>query len=477
MNIIKFKENIRRPGMLLCIGVVLVSSFLFLFRLGSEAIIDYDEGIYAQVIDRTVESGDLLTLKMDKPWFEKPPLYMWAAMVSEKLFSSSEFSLRLPSALAGILTVIVTMLIAYEITGNLLIAALAGAILSLTGGFVEAGRQLRLDVPVTLAVVFSFYSFLKGQRRPWWYVGVGIGMGIGFMTKSVIGLLALPLIFFWAVIRKEFSWLKNKFLWIGIVLMLVIILPWHIYETIYFGSQLWDYFLHQILGRLGTNVTGGTVSNMMYARYLLTVATPWIIIFIIASVQVFRNRKSNPTSLAFFSIILAIFLIATTFFLAKGKLAYYLVPVFPLIALVCSYAIYLWYELCKEKHRVAFLAGLVIVLFVGLGETVYVGFHFQKDFAGNRIISSDEKEIGLYLLANPTPKEVFTYAYTYWDTIRYYSKGRPLQAIKKEDVIIRPFFLIISTHTRATHAFPSELERRLTTIYSGQSTTLLRFEP
>ena len=168
----------RKYGLILCLLVIILSIFLFTFKLGSDAIIDYDEGIYAQVTFQTIKSDDLLTLKIDKPWFEKPPLYLWTVIASEKIFSSSEFSVRLPSAIAGILTVILVMLIMYEITTNLYVSSLGGLILTLTPTFVEAGRQLRFDVPVTLAIVLSIYSFIKARKNPWWYIGIGVGIGV-----------------------------------------------------------------------------------------------------------------------------------------------------------------------------------------------------------------------------------------------------------------------------------------------------------
>ena len=39
-----------------------VIAFLFLFRLGSQAFIDYDEATYAQVVKETVASGQFLPL-------------------------------------------------------------------------------------------------------------------------------------------------------------------------------------------------------------------------------------------------------------------------------------------------------------------------------------------------------------------------------------------------------------------------------
>jgi 4-amino-4-deoxy-L-arabinose transferase-like glycosyltransferase len=131
-----------------CIGVIIASLALFFFQLGAKPFWDYDEAIYANVVHDTLQSGDFLTPHFgDGPWFEKPPLSFWLSIEINKVFHNPEFSYRLTAAMAGILSVIMVMLIAYEISGDLFIAAIAGLILLTTGTFLEAGREFRLDIP------------------------------------------------------------------------------------------------------------------------------------------------------------------------------------------------------------------------------------------------------------------------------------------------------------------------------------------
>lgn len=172
-------------GLLVC-----VSSLLLLFRLGSFPLADYDEAIYAQVISDTKNAGDFLTLHTaDGLWFQKPPLYFWLAMGTEKVFGPNEFALRFPSAILGIVAIILTCLIAFELSGNAYIVFIAGTVLLTTGSFLDAARQLRLDIPVTAAILFALYSFVRARKNPKWYLGVAVGVSIGILFKSVIGIL------------------------------------------------------------------------------------------------------------------------------------------------------------------------------------------------------------------------------------------------------------------------------------------------
>jgi 4-amino-4-deoxy-L-arabinose transferase-like glycosyltransferase len=84
----------------LVIGVCLFSG------LNALGLVGPDEPRYAAIARAMAETRDWVTPRLwGTPWFEKPILYYWAAATSIRLFGVSEFSLRLPSALAGLLAV------------------------------------------------------------------------------------------------------------------------------------------------------------------------------------------------------------------------------------------------------------------------------------------------------------------------------------------------------------------------------------
>ncbi len=161
--------------------IVVAASALFLFNLGQGAFRDYDEALYAEVIHDTEASGNPFTLQyFGSPWINnKPPLYFWSAMIAEKVIPHKELAYRVPSALAAILSIVLVMLIAYEVSRKYAVASMAGMILMTSPMFLYAARQLRLDVPVTFAILLSVYSFVRGLRDERWYVGIGVGIGIG----------------------------------------------------------------------------------------------------------------------------------------------------------------------------------------------------------------------------------------------------------------------------------------------------------
>src|SRR5260221_13388852 len=66
-----------------------------------------DEGRYAEIAREMAVSGDWVTPRLnDLKYFEKPPLQYWIGAAAFNAFGVSEWTARLPSAVAGVLAVI-----------------------------------------------------------------------------------------------------------------------------------------------------------------------------------------------------------------------------------------------------------------------------------------------------------------------------------------------------------------------------------
>ncbi len=458
--------------------IVILASLLFLFNLGQGAFRDYDEALYAEVIHDTEVSGDPFTLQyFGAPWINnKPPLYFWSAMVAEKVIPTKELAYRLPSAISGILCIILVMLIAYELSQSYAVASMAGAILMASPMFLYAARQLRLDVPVTSAILFSGYSFIRGLRDERWYAGIGIGIAIGLMTKNVIGLFPIGFIVIWCVIHRGVPFLKSMYFWLGIAAMLLIALPWHIYETAIFGPSFLDlYFLNHTANGLGTDLLGnsGHLSNWVkYFSILLTWAQPWPLISVLCLPILWRmytkgeSIKNTLIFLLFPIGILSFFLIAST------KQSYYLTPIYPFIAIfIALMAHWLFKKSAARGLSRIGIVGIGALLFIGaFANTIYVGYNYA-DY--EQLIANEERDLGSFLNANQNPPLVYTYYWDYWDTIRYYGGGRALQQMRDGQPINNSFFLVV--HSGYTFHFPPWFTARLTTVYKGLAMTVYKF--
>jgi 4-amino-4-deoxy-L-arabinose transferase-like glycosyltransferase len=472
--------SLNRPLMVSLICLVVFSSFLFLFNLGEAALWDYDEAAYAKVVFDTKVHNDFLSLHLgDRIYFDKPPLYFWLATASQSIFGHNEFSLRLPSAVSGVIAIVLTFLIALHIRRNWLIAALSGTILLTTGIFLETGRQVRLDVPVTASILFSFYCFLRGQKDSRWLIGMGAGLAIGVLIKSVIGLMAIPAIITWTLVHRDFRWLKEENFWYGVGAFFLVLLPWHIYEAMKYGEAFWrDYLFAQVIKRFGSNVNGGVSSNWDYFKYAFLYAFPWAVTFLSGLVWLGRKKErtkvENKPMLALGMTVLFIFIV---FLFAKTKIFYYLLPIFPFLAIFSALFIESFFKQVKTEHKRILIGLVALLLLIGLLNVIYVGYNLSPGFKDNQLIANDERAIGLILKKELFPSRVMAFDYYYWDTIKYYSKGRQIELLKSGGEISGPFFMVIDRYTVETTKFPEEISKLLTVKYKGPAVSLLLFKP
>src|SRR5262249_49741867 len=128
-------------------------------------------------------------------FFDKPPLALWEAAVSFRIFGVSEFSARLPVAISATLLVLLTWWFGARMLSPRA-GLLAGAILALSPIFIGTARQVTMDIHQSLwiaAAMVAFYLAYTGGGRQSrnWYLAFWAACGLAFMAKSVPGLLPI----------------------------------------------------------------------------------------------------------------------------------------------------------------------------------------------------------------------------------------------------------------------------------------------
>lgn len=454
--------------------------FLFFFRLGYFPFLDYDEATYALVSYESFQSGDFLSFtSRGEPWVDKPPLYFWLAAASSKIFGFNEFALRFPSAFLGMLSVLLVWLITLRLSDNHWTALVAAAILLLNGEFIFAARQMRLDVPVTAAILFSLYSFIRGWENPRWYLGFGVGLALGVLLKSTIGLLAIPIIFIFSIIYWRWDWLKNWYWWFGLVLSAILFIPWHIYEAAQVPGFLKKYLTHITISRF-TRSTGGF---WYYPKFLLEFVQPWISVFAIAGLWYWlkglllfqKNKLAVASSIS--TILIFIF-----FSLVSTKLFYYLEPMHPFTAIFIAVATADFFSILRtETVKRKWIIVLSILFLIGLGNTLWQVFRISGGRGEEYALAKEEKALGLYLNSQQISNKVYTSNFYNYETIYYYShgknnKGAILQIIPFREISTESFFLVIPNEVFKMYELDASLKARARPVYIGEILTMFEVQ-
>ncbi|MSU56366.1 MAG: phospholipid carrier-dependent glycosyltransferase [Candidatus Taylorbacteria bacterium] len=454
-----------------------LGAFLMLFRLEAFPLRDYDEATYGSIVRESLERQELTPLTLrGKPWFLKPPLYFSVAYESAKLFGFSEWSLRLPSALFGIFSLLLTYLIALSLTKHRLASVLAVLVLVCNGAFIEAARQVRFETALVFFLLLGVYSFLRGRERPIFLFCIGLSGGAIILTKSLAVILLFPAIGILTLLLWRFSYLKRMWFWLGLIGGFLILVPWHLFMHRAFGGDFWNtYIMDEALHRVTSTIIGKGVTTFTYLKHLLRFAEPWFlfaIALVLYNIKPFWQRpreffSAHRGAFASLCIASAIFLL---FALAQTKLFYYLVPLYPFLAITIGYTLALLITQAKSAlERNAGLFGTMILLCIGLASSVYFGFHIDDSLGVNRV-AQEEQALGLVLALVPRDTPVYAYNHLYWETIEFYSYGHKVEVLPKPEERAGAYTLILPSAFQAS--IPGLVTGELKVLYQGPELSL-----
>ena len=190
-----------------------VTAALTLPNLGAASLWDVDEGVNAEAAREMREAGTWVIPTFN---FElrtaKPVMLYWLQRTSYAAFGVGEWSARLPSALAGWLTVLLTYELARRMFGRPT-GVLAGLVLASAVEFCVLAHAATPDATLLLFTVLTYFAFWVGHEngRRWWWVPTAAACGLAALTKGPVGValpgLVLLLYFAW---NRELSRLLDR---------------------------------------------------------------------------------------------------------------------------------------------------------------------------------------------------------------------------------------------------------------------------
>ena len=147
---------------------------------------------------------------------DKPPVFLWADAISVRIFSFSSVSLLIPSAVAGVASVVLLWLIIRRYFG-LLAATLASLVLTSTPISVAVDRANVAEPFYILALIGAVGAVLLSiERRHWWiWIALaGVLVGVAFNTKMLAAWIPGPSLALAVVVGVERSWRSSWRKWL-----------------------------------------------------------------------------------------------------------------------------------------------------------------------------------------------------------------------------------------------------------------------
>lgn len=202
----------KRRALLISILIAIASALLLIPGIGSARLFDWDEINFAESAREMLVTGDWFNVRINfEPFWEKPPLFIWAQALSMKLFGVGEFAARFPNAIIGIITLLLLFNIGRRVEDE------------------RFGLMWTLMYGVSM---LPFFYFKSGIIDPWFNLFIFLGifffsryaetpgprpaalsamfLGLAVMTKGPVGFLIFALTFaVWIAVRRfrfTFRW-------------------------------------------------------------------------------------------------------------------------------------------------------------------------------------------------------------------------------------------------------------------------------
>lgn len=378
-----------RPlGLVVLAAIVLAGCIL---NLGAAPLFDEDEGAYATVSREMVTRGNWLVPQLeDRPFFHKPPMIYWTQAASITLLGSTEFAVRLPSALASMAWALVVFILARQMATPqvawlsvfFLITALQTSLITRAA---IADALLNLFITLSLAAVYWFYRY----RQKKFILLVYAAMGLGFLTKGPIA-VAIPVVVttLFLLGRKQYAvWRQLAFHPWGWLLIAAITLPWY-------GALYWAYgsdFLREIFWvhnweRFHAPMEGHSGPFYYYLPVILVGLLPYTALLIKAAgnVRSHWQTESGQFLMIWFGFVLLLFSFAGT------KLHHYVIYGYvPLLILMAQHVPHLQRPFWLVLPLIVFLIAIIVLPLVVPAVMPYI----QDEFA-QIVIASARPEFG-----------------------------------------------------------------------------------
>jgi hypothetical protein len=178
------------------------------------------------------------------------------------------------------------------------------------------------------------------------------------MTKSAAVAPVFVTLVVLVVVRRDLFGIISKQFFLGLGLFVLIVAPWHIYMISRFGTGFVDQYLgRHVLERSMSSLEDNHESVFYYPILLVKWAFPWILIVPLGYWFAFRQKTLNVFH--YFALVLFLF-----YTLVQTKLAHYMEPIYPALAIVAAVPIYQWIRSWRMARVLQ--AGVAMALLAGL---------------------------------------------------------------------------------------------------------------
>ena len=382
------KDFFERAGHLKLILILVMFGYFFLmFGNGIISMTHPDEVFYIQSAREMVDNNKWFTpMIFDGVQFEKPFIGFALFTFGVKYFGLDPFWCRFFPALFGIMGLCVTYWISFMMFHRKRLAFLSGIILGTSFIYLALSRAVLTDmifsVIVTASLGMFYYAYEYQKHKTKGLLLASALVSLAVLTKGLLGItfFAAPALMF-LIYKRDLKFLKCKATFWSLLLFLALSLPWHIVMYAQHGQWFLDEYFGNVHWRRILASEHARLDNWHFYIMLMFVGVmPWFLFWAPAAKDIreaFKEKRDERFPFAFLMFwIIGVYIFVQP---AHSKLASYIFPVFPPIAVILAYCLdkRLSTEKGKSITSLNICARLMSLFLMG---TIVAGIFFARKY-------------------------------------------------------------------------------------------------
>jgi len=352
--------------------IMLLSLFNLFYCLKETPIYSWDEARHAISAYEMLKEHDFLVNTYgyrNDYWNLKPPLSFWTIMLGYKLAGFNGLGLRLFSALSALATIIIVALFTRYKHGPIssLVAALVLAV-SPKYIVIHSARTGDADALFVFFFTVSMVSLILSNQNIRWLYLSGVFFSLAFLTKSWHAFNIMLIVFAYLLISRDLFRIKFKeFVFFSISSSLAVIL-WGISRYSRDGlTFICAMLYYDLMSRTSTPLEGHIGDNLYYWKTIKSYYKNWLLLFLgsaftyIAAYREKFIKDKFGVSEKKYALIMALWIILpfAVFTAAKTKIGWYILPLYPPLAICTGAACG---ALMRGKKRSLIVQSIILLL-------------------------------------------------------------------------------------------------------------------
>jgi len=311
-----------------------IAAVIFVPFIGNCPLFDWDEVNFAECAREMVTSHNYSLVQINyRPFWEKPPLFIWMQAASMNVFGINEFAARLPNAICSLVSLVALFVIGAKFLSQKfgVLWALIYAATLLPHLYFKSGL---IDPWFNLFIFLALYHCLKflnptPKNKAFIHaLSGGLLLGLAVLTKGPVAVLVVALtVLSFLIWNKQLRLLMSYHFIVFVVTTLFISGSWFLIEYLRGNGELLFEFINYQIRLLETGDSGHDGPFFYHFVVLLLGCFPASLIFIISyskSNQLSADQKLHrKLMICLFWVVIILFSIVKTKIVHYSSLCYF----------------------------------------------------------------------------------------------------------------------------------------------------------